>query len=304
LKELSFWDRKNTAHEVGALGVAEVLMRLEEVRDMRRALLETAKRPHEELDRTRLVVVGHSFGGAIVYSALAHLFEERFIATASGPRASGRVEGYGDLAVLVNPAFEALKFSTLSDMANERGTYFDDQLPALAILTSEADSATGFWFPLGRWFSTWLEKDHPYARLDRASGKAVEISEDQADRLAVGHFTPYRTHKLRPEPLSAASNPSMDEQQLLLATGQLLEDWKSGAPTLDFGALKLERTASTVARNPYLVVRVDETLIKDHNDLSNKLMLDFVKGLILIKSQPEDSLRNYVRIMRSRLKQQ
>jgi len=42
----------------------------------------------------------------------------------------------------INPAFEAELFSSLSDMSLERATYFESQLPVLAVLTSETDDAT------------------------------------------------------------------------------------------------------------------------------------------------------------------
>ena len=47
----------------------------------------------------------------------------------------------------------------LSDMSTARGTYFASQLPVMAILTSEAEYATRYAFPAGRFFSTLLEKD-------------------------------------------------------------------------------------------------------------------------------------------------
>jgi len=145
VKELTFWDRKNTAHKVGYGGVIEVLAKLEEIKKIKASI--------DAPDRmTRLVVIGHSFGGAVVYSALAQIMMNRFATTQGPVGLATTVEGFGDLVVLVNPAFEALRFSTLSDVANERRSYFQAQLPVMAVLTSEADDATKRAFPLGRFF--------------------------------------------------------------------------------------------------------------------------------------------------------
>ncbi|AXQ27866.1 esterase [Solimonas sp. K1W22B-7] len=306
VKELTFWDRKSTAHQVGEIGVAEVLMRLESLKDMRRAYLDSmpGKRRNSkaascdedrEDERSRLVVVGHSFGGAIVFSALAQRFEERFINTACGPLQASRVRGFGDLAVLVNPAFEAMKFSTLSDMAYERHFYPPTQLPVLAVLTSEADGATGKIFPLGRWFSTLFEKERVYERR-RGDGATQRVSEKSANRQTVGHFEPYRTHVLQPEGKLPKPVQGLSDVELLAATVQLLQGWRSDSGqtgSLRFGPLKFERGIHGSPRNPYLVTRVSGELIADHNDLGNPLMLDFIRGLILLKSQPEESLRAY-----------
>jgi len=68
-----------------------------------------------------LVIVGHSFGGAIVHSSLVQILEDRFVRTDSlSSNIQSNVEGFGNLVVLINPAFEALQFSALSDMSTER----------------------------------------------------------------------------------------------------------------------------------------------------------------------------------------
>src|SRR5262249_19573985 len=151
IENLTFWDRKNTAHKVGHGEVTEVLNRIDQLRQVKDA--QSARGS----SRSRLIVVGHSFGGAVVFSALEQILEERFVRTAGPAGTSTDVVGFGNLVVLVNPAFEALLYSPLSDMSTERATYFESQLPVLAIITSEADDATRIAFPIGRWFSARFE---------------------------------------------------------------------------------------------------------------------------------------------------
>src|SRR6185312_1632933 len=197
IDNLTFWDRKNTAHMVGHGQVTEVLQRLEMLRQQRIA--------HDPNTRSRLIVVGHSFGGAVVFSALEQILESRFVLSAGTPEhPAGPAQGFGNLVVLINPAFEAQLYAPLADIATEMKTYAPSQLPVLAILTSEADWATGIAFPMGRWFSTWFEKQRLMERDNPVTGSPERIDEHRADVDAVGHFEPYRTHTLTAVPATSA----------------------------------------------------------------------------------------------------
>ena len=205
LENITFWDRKNTALKVGHGGVTEVLSRLELIRRDKQSTApsKTSKtgkeciEPSRDDTRTRLVIVGHSFGGALVHSALAQVLQQRFVQTTGCAGVQGDVGGFADLVVLINPATEAMHFSPLSDMATER-TYFASQLPVVLQLTSEADSATRYAFPAGRWFSTRFEKTRERQRWNAVTQAPETIDESQANVAAVGHFQPYHTHRLYP----------------------------------------------------------------------------------------------------------
>ena len=210
----------------------------------------------------------------------------------SGP--AGQVsdtQGFGDLVVLINPAFEALLFSPLSDMATERGTYFASQLPVLAILTSEADDATRVAFPAGRWFSTFFEKERTVTRKNGVTGMEEQIDEGAANITAVGHFDPYKTHYLRAtesgqaEPQTAP--PAESAVRTFFDVSRSWEQDKQGSK-ITFEGSVLERSETSAGRNPYLVIRVDKELINDHNDISDPRIASFIRQLILISSQSSD----------------
>lgn len=295
LENVTFWDRKNTAQKVGYGGVAEALSQLEDIR-LSKDSMECRERVERKNDdtlcssNTRLVVVGHSFGGAVMHTALAQILENRFIKTTAQAGSKGDVEGFGNLVVLINPAFEANLFTPMSDMAAERPTYFPSQLPVVLVLTSEADAATRYAFPFGRWFSTIFEQEHDRQRRNTATGQTETISEHDANVRAVGHFTPYRTHRLYPtkehkrEELKAASIADS-----LRMFERSRADWVCDAPgsKITFGDVVLERTANSAGRNPYLVVYVDGRLIQDHNDIDDSRVIEFVKQMILISSHSE-----------------
>jgi hypothetical protein len=287
IKELSFWDRKNTAHKVGYGGVTEVLSRLE--------LLQKAKKKiahdSQQESSTRLVVVGHSFGGAVVFSALSELLENGFVQTHGPDGVVSDTKGFGDLVVLINPAFEATRFATLSDMANERASYFPTQLPALAVLTSEADNATKYAFPGGRWFSTLFEKEREVVRYNPITQQNEPIDQGSANLKTIGHFADYNTHYLRATG-EAYQQPSGEWSAKQLAREvavffEVSKGWENDAPgsRISFHESILERSPDSAGRNPFLNIKVDKKLIPNHNDINDPRVQSFIRQLILLSSQ-------------------
>ncbi|WP_404365550.1 hypothetical protein [Marinobacter sp.] len=288
LKELTFWERKNTAHKVGRGGATELLSRLELVQKTKRAQALADGKPN----RTRFVVVGHSFGGALVFSAMSEILENGFVQTHGPDAVVSDTVGFADLVVLINPAFEAAHYSTLSDMANERRRYFQSQLPVLAVLTSEDDDATGKAFPMGRWFATLFETERDAQRFNPVLGENETIDQGSANMTALGHFGPYLTHYLRATDTfadreQATFDPSAEVQTFVEASrGWEKDDRGSRIP---FEGAVLERTESSAGRNPYLNIRVDGELIRDHNDIYDPRIASFIRQLILISSQSLDT---------------
>lgn len=131
---LTFWDRKSTAHSVGSGGgVSELLRKVSDVR---------------KNTSSRLVIIGHSFGGAILYSSVSQLMAEqirldmRCIRGKDGQPENGIAEfnEIADLVVLVNPAFEAMQMSPLYALARD-ATYKCNLPPRIVVVTTEADWA-------------------------------------------------------------------------------------------------------------------------------------------------------------------
>ncbi|SCX08498.1 hypothetical protein SAMN05216379_10513 [Nitrosomonas eutropha] len=265
VKDATFWDRKNTAHEVGYLGMTELLLRLEEIRNV--------KNTQEPPVKSRLVVIGHSLGGAAVYSATAQIFADRFVNSAGNKNYVGNAEGFGDLVVLLNPAFEALKYAPLYDLAQARCSYFQNQPPRLVVLTSEADYATKYAFPAGRIFSTLFETHGTINRND--CNLPLSYSEGAADRQTVGHFEPLQSHELHP--ISASMEPAYDQAKTI---------WESQLPEglLQFGRTELTSLRRTVIHNPYLNVKVDKQLIAGHNDVFRPEIMEFIRMLIVVST--------------------
>ncbi len=286
-KELTFWERKSTAQKVGHGSVTEVLSQLELIKETKNSLAGKQD--------TRLVVVGHSFGGAVVFAAVGQLLANRFVRTTGPVGQQSTVTGYGDLVVLINPAFEAMLFSSLSDMSTERGSYFDAQLPVVAVLTSQADGATKRAFPLGRWLSTLFEKEHAMVRRNAVTKRDETIDGKDANVTAVGHFAPYRTHTLTattqaPQP---QANAAAEAKQTADTALSVSERWANDRPgsVISFGNVALERTQASAGRNPYVVAHVDKELMPNHNKIDDPRVIAFIEQLIFVSTQPRAQLQ-------------
>jgi hypothetical protein len=283
--DLTFWERKNTAHDVGSGGVAEVFLKLEEIVNIR------AGKAGESTDKhnSRLVILGHSFGGAIVATALHQILTDRYIDSRTGKTTQGDANGVGDLVVLLNPAFEAMRFASIYDISQQDcRQYPPSQLPKLAILTSEADWATKYVFPAGRFFSTLFETHDTLERhYCNKNGEQVimPLDEGDADRNTVGHFEPFRTHSLKP--LSQSKKRSVD-----FSYQSLQQSWTKQKPGsgLIFESLELKHLDRTHPLNPYLNIYVDESIIGNHNAIWGKNVSSFIRDFIMISTmQPKTS---------------
>lgn len=285
LNDLTFWERKNTAHDVGGQGTAEVFLKLEEIVNVK-AGMDAPDGP-----ASRLVLIGHSFGGAVTFTALQQILVDRYYNSRRGTTFQGSAQGFGDLVVLVNPAIEALRYATLYDIGQQDcRNYTPGQVPRLAVLTSESDLATKWAFPAGRFFSTLFETHSDLERIDcvldaatgRYTKRTLKIKEGEADRNTIGHFMPFVTHRLE-----AANDGAKAAEEIDYTS--LHDYWLTQKPaaTLAFEGMQLVHLGKTHPFNPYLNIRVDKRLIPNHNDIWGDEVIGFIRDLITVSTMPQ-----------------
>jgi hypothetical protein len=281
-KELSFWSRKNTGDRVGYYGgVTEVLTRLEALTSeinhpgrSKATVIATAANVGSH--GSYFVVVGHSFGAQVVYNALLPVMTENLsgakveklasdlrsrnltissITDANrAPQPLGpqeRVRPFADLVVLVNPAFEGERYFNLKTLS-ERFDYASGQRPVLAIFLSKGDWATHYVFPIGRVFSTLFHRyrSDGYGQLQK-----------EADKSTIPWTSSFITHTLAPDP-DASSAPTPVNPDELWTT-------ENRVKPMIVGGNKLAPTDPAKAWTPFYVVSVDDSIIKDHDDIWN-----------------------------------
>ncbi len=291
LRQATFYGRKATAHKVGSGAVTELIVRLKEERATRH---EKARKRGEE-SGTRLVVVGHSFGGALMYSATSQLMMERLAVAAVR---EGPVRGLGDLVVLVNPAFEAARYQPLHETLHEETSlpYPDDQEPVFAVFTSVGDDATGKAFPIGRSLAVIKDKHRHVDGRPRGFQK-------KANKAAVGHFEAFRSHFLDAAadlaepvkvdegdesdcgcPFGIADLAADDAQKIRDTLDRLAdEQFDKDKTVMEFptATLRYEKGPNPT---PILVVSVDNKIIRGHNDIYRPAFIDFLRYFIMLSA--------------------
>lgn len=271
LKEFSFYARKATAHRVGEGRMVEVLTRLENLRDQSNAAG----------GRSRLVVVGHSFGGAATFSALSNIFEERL---AKGPsEETSVIEGFGDLVVLVNPAFEAARYTSIHKQSIARGDFSENQPALLLVVTSESDSATKNAFPAGRTLATLFSRTQ-----SKEQKKTL--------RTAVGHYLPYRTHFI--EEIDARSSflpdlvdieegargPNDCVCRYIEVDSLTADDYaaQAGIERSGYAGADMRALPNTAPQfNPFPMAGTTDAVVSKHNGIYNRTFVDFLRTYIL-----------------------
>lgn len=278
LEELTFWSRKAVAAEVAKGGVTEVLLRLE------RALV----RPDAD---NSLIVVGHSFGGAIVLGALNEVFLDRLAyadpipddANGQPQSAAPSQEGcirrgpkdlcdgapcvlsrrFGHGVVLLNPAIEANQILQLKEMVAER-CFPRNQAKLLHVISTAADTATHRYFPIGQALSGWQWTDSDLDRVYRE--KHMKLSESALSTAAVGNFGPFWTGRMQRQ------NGIYNYCSFALNNAKACPDESAQEPV---------NLIPTRTYEPLSFVYTDETFMKDHNDVFNPRVTAYLRAIAM-----------------------
>lgn len=223
LQNITFYDRKSTADHVARGSVRELIAHLRSIRN------ESNRDNQSRLPgrKVRLTLIGHSFGGLILYNAIAESIFDSIVTAHHGDLTSLREAApTADLVLLLNPAFEASRFEPLFQAAKDGLSkdekdegklrfYPKQQRPILVSITSEADLATKIAFPLGRWVNTLLQHEGLTSE-DKPTEDPVKDYANRIEKLAnthtIGHLERYRTHRLE----SGSSQQSAPSDQLTI----------------------------------------------------------------------------------------
>ncbi|PLP97644.1 hypothetical protein CYJ10_26175 [Cupriavidus pauculus] len=209
---LTFWARKEAARRVSIGSARELFARLRSLRTyynqlppdaapgaapapaaaVRPPVLEQTGASSEhgpQRPRIRTLMIGHSFGGLILYAAMSGSLIESLTAQRDLGRPGAKPappERPADMILLINPAFEASRYEALYHVSRRYAppTF---QPPLLVSVTSTKDWATGIAFPIGRSVNTLFERD-------------TTPEQGTAMKKTPGHIDHYLTHRLRAHP--------------------------------------------------------------------------------------------------------
>jgi len=216
---LTFWARKEAARRVSIGSARELFARLRSIRshyndDPAAGGMPTgaASEHGSKRPRIRTLLIGHSFGGLILYAAMSGSLIESLAAQkdlAGSGKATDLAERPADMILLINPAFEASRFEALYRVSN-RYQPARFQPPLLVSVTSTKDWATGIAFPAGRSVNTLFERE-------------TTSEQGTAMKKTPGHIAHYLTHRLH----AHAPGVSPEAGTAVQGDGGHCPNWKS-----------------------------------------------------------------------------
>lgn len=301
VNNVTFWSRKTAAAHVAEGSSREMFARLRAFKCVQNAKGDAGQRncngPSTPDERVKIVLIGHSFGGLILYNAISgSLIESMTKAFDADPNEDGYWR-FADLTVLLNPAFEATRYTPLHRIASTGGPYERYETPLLITVTSRADQATGIAFPLGRAVNTLFERH-------------ASDEEREANKKTVGHMQPYLTHDLvsaAPQDVPrecAGWKPGEDITLEDFKNNLVIEqevrnrfycehgDWSGPRYKLKgytaaeplvrrfCGGAQLTQTAGD-PNVPVWNVSTDASIIPNHGDIKEKVFVDFFRQIYL-----------------------
>jgi hypothetical protein len=255
-ENLTFWDRKAVAQEIGKGGVTDTLLRLEQI--------------DQHQKKNILFVVGHSFGGAVVLSALNETLLERAIFKKFHPE--NRVEQFGDGIILINPAIEANQILQLVDVAHE---ITNNEQKIIHVISTEGDCATKIAFPIGQFLDQRFTLNHKILSRNY-NKKSYAFSEYSLYLSTVGNYKPFHTRNLIKEKTTV--------QGVAASNNQIIEKWKYVNCCQNIEECNLSNDAdfhiSCHEDFPISFLYTSESFINDHNDVFNKNVLAYFSTVV------------------------
>jgi hypothetical protein len=299
LDYLTFWGRKAAATRVAGTPVTETIFEL----------IRQARTCHA--GAARCVLVGHSFGALVLEKAMAQAMTGAILSQA----ASHRFAAPADLVLLVNSAAESLYAKEMRDMFERiepRGDV-DPHHPLMISITSESDSATGFWFRVGTSFpNVFAHRQYHWGhRYDHASD---EVDQNEYLTTTAGHNARLFSHRIAhiAPPPDAPSPELMRMRAKRTSTCSLAEnaafeqnlryprpDFAFATPALadekkfDWWQLVEEGRDPTT---PYWIIQVPDKIIHGHGPIFTPAGRALMAALFRIASPPGTTAPRQIRL--------
>ncbi len=293
LDYLTFLGRKGAATRIAGTPVTETIFEL--IRQARRRSPGASK----------AVVIGHSFGGLVLEKAMAQAVAGSVLSQ-DAQAGGGSFQAPADLVLLVNSAAESIYAKELSDMFRAIGhrDHLDANRPLLVSITSQSDTATGGWFPVG------TALPNLFARRQYAWGKKRGPSSDGVNQheyltTTPGHEKRLFTHRVRRlgtdpgAPTSVSNdirqpgvctekNPAFEEN-LMHPHGMKFATSRRDAPE-QLVWWQIESQLPPEERHrPYWIMQVPSEIIKGHTPIftpEGRAMMAAIFRITNPKSQP------------------
>lgn len=256
LDQLTFWERKAVAEQIGENGASDLFLTLEEL---------DAKN-----DKNILVVIGHSFGGAITLTAFNEVILDRLHVQLQSQQPLNRP--VADAMVLLNPAIEANEILHIKEQLVRHQT--DWQRIAspnlLRVVSTTADQATHLAFPVGQTLGVNLAWQQAQLSRDYLDGSPLRdyFKEEKLDTTTAGNFLPFHTQELKFHP--DRSNDRWQFSELCQGESRILDKTKKDNVAI----------LPCSDADPVQFLYTSPEFMSGHSDVFNKQVSAYIAGVI------------------------
>jgi hypothetical protein len=294
LAPLTFFSRFRTAKKVAGTAITETIFRL---------LLAGRTNPS-----STTVVVGHSFGGLILESALAQAFVGALsAATAQDLR---EVRFPADLVLLINPASQSIEAKQLIEIFERTHLKFlrtdadgnTFEVPLVVSMTSTADLATRVLFPIGMRLRGMSNRFRPYGPESCAPGKQKEYF-----RRTAGHKRTLHSHLVEVSEIETGP-PQAEAGDIEGTMGRLnhsynpltrMSTWSAEGQSQRYSIHENPRSWNDT---PYWVMEVPPSVVPDHSRIFGRETIEFAGTLIAMAGALEGRDRRAQLVREDRVK--
>ena len=246
LNKFTFWNRRLAAARTGGIPAAHLLEELSSV--------------VQKKEGNKLIVIGHSFGGRIVETAVTNALSN-----------SDKLRP--DLVVLLNEASDALRAKMAIDVFKrnaEKNPLADAPGPQIISITSSGDWDTKLLFPIGQSLAAIGKTFRNYKESGRNEAERNLPSQRNLFLHTAGHTKALLSHEVRAIDQVQASHLA---DATPFSTDSLLPLQPNYA-LVPLNGVYNEKT-------PYWIVRVAKEIILDHQDIFNAQVRGMLAGIIV-----------------------
>ncbi len=262
-KPFTFFGRRRTAARVAGPAATGTLFRI----------MSVAK----ENPKSRMLLVGHSFGGLMVEETVADVAAGLLLGSTRS-----EIDFPADLVVLINPASPSMLAKQFVDLLVREGARLYRvgpqgkrfERPLMVSITSRSDMATRTLFPTGQRLATLARRFRKYG----PEFCTPATSQRSYQLYTAGHQTVLHSHELigKPLPDTARTVAELDVRVEI--------DPETQQQAISFSGLNnrytLRRFLGAFNDTPYWITRVPESVIPNHSDIFGEESLRLITALI------------------------
>jgi hypothetical protein len=297
--ELSIYGRKNAATRVAGIPVTEAVFQ---------SVASVRNRTRESGHKSRTILIGHSLGALVLEKALAQALIAKVIS--EDPTAGGKFTTPADFVVLLNSAAESIYAKEMVDMFRRRKPAslagpdaISSKHPLIVSITSEADWATGYLFPVGMHLSSMTGLFRKYEWDNKYGEDSEGVPQKEYFTRTPGHndrLINYEAVPIKgPRKLPTYEDSEVCNDEMLDAFQRnMREDLTGPNGEIRFSTLahpgsetewELKPKILDKWQTPYWIIKVPKEIIRNHSDIFNENALALMARLIRLSNPNQET---------------